>query len=290
MNLRKYEAFASVVQLGSLTRAAQALGCTQSAVSHMIHSLETELGFRLLVRNRHGIKLTADGEATLPAVLEVLAANEKLERIVSSVRGLDTGMIRIGTFTSVAVHWLPGMIKGFQALHPHIEFQLNNGDYHDVEQWLLHDECDLGFVTLPTQFPCVTLTDDPLVAILPPNHPLAHDAVFPIRQIEHEDFIGLLETSSHDAKRAFRAAGIEPSVKFTTKDDYAIIAMVENGLGVSIVPSLLLKDRTENVAVLPLDPPCKRTIALASSAAGNESSAAAAFAHYAQSWVAGQSR
>ena len=75
MNLRKYEAFASVVQLGSLTRAAQALGCTQSAVSHMIHSLETELGFRLLVRNRHGIKLTADGEATLPAVLEVLAAN-----------------------------------------------------------------------------------------------------------------------------------------------------------------------------------------------------------------------
>ena len=76
MNLRKYEAFASVISLGSLTRAAEALGCTQSAVSHMINSLENELGFRLLIRSRHGVKLTADGEKALPAVLAVLDSNE----------------------------------------------------------------------------------------------------------------------------------------------------------------------------------------------------------------------
>ncbi len=292
MNLRKYEAFASVISLGSLTRAAEALGCTQSAVSHMINSLENELGFRLLIRSRHGVKLTADGEKALPAVLAVLDANERLEQIVSSIHGLDAGVVRIGAFTSVAVHWLPGMIKGFQKMHPNIEFRLNNGDYHDVEQWLLRDECDLGFVTLPNELSCecVELIDDPLLAIIPNTHPLAQAEVFPIRRIEQEDFISLLETSSHDARRVFKSAGVTPNVKFKTKDDYAIIAMVENGLGISIMPQLLLKNRSENVKVLPLDQPFKRTIALATSETGAGSPAVKAFAQYVQQWVKEQQK
>lgn len=287
MNLRKYEAFACVVSLQSLTRAAQTLGCTQSAVSHMIRSLEEELGYRLLVRNRQGVKLTAAGKQTLPAVLAVLRANEQLEQIISGIRGHDIGTVRIAAFTSVAVHWLPDILKQFQLLHPKVEFQLNNGDYHDVEQWLRDEACDIGFISLPTnlQLPYFTLTEDPLVAIVSTNHPLAGASHYPVRRVEQEDFISLLETSSHDTRRIFHENSVTPNIKFTTKDDYAIIAMVEKGLGISILPQLLLQDCRESIAVLPLDPPCRRTIALALSKTGTDNPVAQTFAQYVQTWV-----
>ena len=134
--IEKYRALMSAVELGSLTRAAEALGCTQSAVSHAIASLEQELGFRLLLRARSGIRLTDEGERMLPAVRSLLSAGEQLEQTAASIRGLDQGTVRIGAFTSVAVHWLPAVLKEFQRDYPHVSFRLLNGDYHDVNEWL----------------------------------------------------------------------------------------------------------------------------------------------------------
>ena len=148
--------------------------------------------------------------------------------------------LRVGTFTSVAVHWLPGMIKIFQQDHPNIEFRLLNGDYHDVENWLTDGSIDVGFVALPSRVECRTipLREDRLLAILPKDHPKAGLDRYPLSEIGQEDFISLLKNSDQDARRAMELAGVRPNIKFTTKDDYAIIAMVENGLGVSIVPEL----------------------------------------------------
>ena len=151
MPVSKYEAFLKAAELGSLTRAAAELGVTQSAVSHMIGSLEEELGFSLLKRGRTGARPTAEGERVLPAIRGMLNSKEQLEQTAAAIRGLDCGTVRIGTFTSVAVHWLPGMIKRFQAACPNVELKLMNGDYHDVEQWLSDGSCDLGFVALPTK-------------------------------------------------------------------------------------------------------------------------------------------
>lgn len=155
------------------------------------------------------------------------------------------------------------MIKRFQAAYPNVELKLMNGDYHDVEQWLSDGSCDLGFVALPTkQRGRVTaLLEDRLLAVVPRDHRLASLPRFPIKEVEHEPFISLLETSDHDARRALEAAGVTPNIRYTTKDDYAIIAMVEQGLGVSIMPELLLSGRSDNVRVMELTPPASRTIA-----------------------------
>ena len=134
MSLLKYKTLAAVVETGSLTRAADELGCTQSAVSHSIDSLEKELGFALLLRKRSGIKLTNEGERLMPAVRNLLNSAEQLNQTASAIRGLDSGTVRIGTFTSVGVHWLPGVLKEFQHDYPNVDFKLLNGDYHDVEQ------------------------------------------------------------------------------------------------------------------------------------------------------------
>ena len=238
MDTKKYEVFEKTVELSSLTKAAEELGLTQSGVSHIIAALEEEFGFPLLTRSRTGARLTPEGEKIMPFLRDILRSQEQLDQTAAELRGLSAGTVRIATFTSVAVHWLPGMMQEFQTLYPHVEFKLFNGDYHDVDRWLTDGSVDIGFITLPTALrcECIPLREDRLLAILPENHPLAKKDVCPVKEVAALPFISLLESSDDDARRALDAAGVKPNVRFTTKDDYAILAMVSQGLGVSIVP------------------------------------------------------
>lgn len=265
MSLKKYEAFVRTVELGSLTRAAQSLGSTQSRISHILSDLEAEYGFSLLRRSRGGIELTEAGRLVLPKMQEILRGEQALAECVDEIRNANAGTVRVGVFTSVAVHWLPGMIRAFQAEHPGAHLEMRNGDYHDVDQWLREGSVDLGFVTLPAPagMRTIPLEEDPLVAILPRDHRLARLDQIPIEELGQDPFISLLQSSDHDIHRALDNAGVHPNIKFTTKDDYAILAMVEQGLGISIVPQLLIRGRGQNLAVRPLVPHASRTIALA---------------------------
>lgn len=285
--ISKYEALAKVVELGSLTKAAEAIGCTQSAVSHAISNLESEFGFAILKRSRAGVRLTSEGERIMPPVRGMLNYEEQLKQTVSAIRGLDFGTVRIGAFTSVAVHWLPSVIKEFQSDYPNVDIKLLNGDYHDVEQWIIEGSVDLGFVNVPADLgcECVPLMEDRLLAILPRDHKFASYPKFPLVECETEAFITLLETSNHDANKALSAAGIKPNIRFSTKDDYAIIAMVEQGLGISIMPELLLKGRHDDVVIRELVPPSKRTIGLAIPETSKASPATRRFADYIIKWV-----
>ncbi len=287
MKLSRWETLMAVVEQESLTRAAQVLGCTQSAVSHSMEALEEELGFAVLKRGRAGVKLTAEGERLLPAVRGLLNSAEQLEQVAASIRGLEAGTVRIGAFTSVAVHWLPGVLKEFQADYPKVAFKLLNGDYHDVEQWLSDGSVDIGFVNMPCGLDCecIPLMEDRLLAILPEDSRFASYPKFPLTECETEPFISLLQSSDHDARRALEAAGVKPNVRFYTKDDYAIIAMVEQGLGMSIMPELLLKGRHDRLLVLPLIPEAKRTIGLAIAAGSKAGPATRRFADYVRRYV-----
>ena len=292
MALDKYQTLISVVETGSLTTAAASLGCTQSAVSHSIDTLEKELGFALLKRSRAGVQLTNEGERILPAVRNYLSALEQLRQTASSIRGLDSGTVRIGAFTSVAVHWLPPVLKEFQRDYPRVDFKLLNGDYHDVEQWLRDGSVDVGFVALPAgvDCECIPLMEDRLLAILPLHSRFENYPKFPLVECETEPFISLLESSDHDARRALEAAGVKPNVRFYTKDDYAVIAMVEQGLGISIMPELLLKGRRDALQILPLIPEAKRTIGLAIAAGGKAGPATRRFADYVVRYVTEQAK
>lgn len=265
VNLKKYEAFYQTASLGSVTAAAKALGCSQSALSHLLQDFEADLGFPLLTKNRAGAKLTRQGELLLPEVKALLRQAEKVTALSESIRANQAGTIRIATFTSVAVHWLPKLMQAFRESHPLVDFKLENGDYYDVENWLKDGSADLGFVPLPGSqgIPVLELYEDRLLAILAKDHPLAGLQKLPVSVVEKEKFISLLESSNHDARRVLDAAGVTPNVTYTTKDDYAIIAMVAQGLGVSIMPELLLRGQSDRVAVLELDPPATRTIGLA---------------------------
>lgn len=287
MSISKFETLAKVCELGSLTKAAEALGCTQSAVSHTINSLEEQFGFAILTRSRAGVNLTDDGQRIMPSVRGMLNYYEQLNQTVSAIRGLDFGTVRIGAFTSVAVHWLPGVLKAFQHDYPRVDCVLKNGDYHDVEQWLTDGSIDVGFVNVPcaVRCECIALMEDRLLAVLPQGSRFANYPKFPLVECETEPFISLLESSDQDSRRALEAAGVKPNVRFYTKDDYAIIAMVENGLGMSIMPELLLKGRTDRVQAMPVIPEAKRTIGLAIAAGDRAGPATRRFADYVVKFV-----
>ena len=286
----KLRALMSAVENGSFKAAAESLGCTQSAVSHMISSLEEELGFRLLRRGRSAVRLTDEGERLLGAARSLLSAEEQLRQTAASIRGLDQGTVRIGAFTSVAVHWLPPVLKEFQRDYPNVEFKLLNGDYHDVNEWLSDGSVDIGFVALPCELKCetITLMEDRLLAILPKDSRYASYPRFPLTECEREPFISLLQSSDHDARRALEAAGVKPNVRFYTKDDYAIIAMVEQGLGMSIMPELLLKGRHDELLTLPLVPEAKRTIGIAFAVGSHPGPATQRFCDYVVRYVKAQ--
>ncbi|MBR6206178.1 MAG: LysR family transcriptional regulator [Oscillospiraceae bacterium] len=288
MSLKKFEAAEAAWRLGSLKKAAAELGYTQSGVSHMISGLEQELGVPLLVRSKGGVTLTQAGERLMPLITDMLKRYHEILQSASEVsRG---GVVKIGAFTSVAVNWLPGIIRLYREKHPEFRINLMNGDYNDVNIWLRDGEIDLGFIALPgpEDCRCVPLAEDPLSVVLPSGHPLCGMDPVPIEEVAKEPLISLLQTSSQDVHRALDRAGVRPEIRYTTKDDYAIIAMVREGLGVSIMPELLLKGQMTGVAVRRLSPPAFRTIALAVPEGREKTPAVRCFEECVTQWLSGQ--
>lgn len=169
MTLRQYEAFLKTVECASVSAAAQALGVSQSALTQLLAGLERDCGFPLLVRNRGGVHLTPAGKALLPAVQQVCAADAHLRGRIQEVRERAGGTIRIATFKSVAVNWLPPMIKQFQVQHPEARFRLFDGAYAEVDAYVRSGTVDMGFISLPSELPgeIVPVCSDRLLAVLP---------------------------------------------------------------------------------------------------------------------------
>lgn len=273
-----------VVELGSLTKAADVMGFTQSAVSHTINSLEEEFGFLLLTRSRSGVKLTVNGEQMLKTIREILKWNEHLEQEIASIHGIEIGTIHIGTFTSVSVHWLPGIIKDFQQDYPNIDFIIMEGNYRQIEDWIVEGKIDCGFLSLPTRdmFDVIPLQKDQMLAILPADHPLSTQSVLTLSQLEKEPFIMPSKGSDDDINRVLEKALIKPDIKFKVGDDYAIMAMVEKGLGISILPELVLRGQQRNIRIIELEKPRYRSLGIAVNSMRHISPAVRRFLNYVQ--------
>lgn len=282
LNIQKYRAFLKTVEYGSFTKAAEALSYSQSGISRMISDLEKEWKVPLLERSRAGVRLTSDGLMLLDQIRRVCAEYEKLQTQVDELNGLQSGLIRIGTFSSVATHWLPNIIKAFQKDYPNIDYELLLGDYTEIETWILEGRVDCGFLLLPvrTELETIPLARDELLAVLPEGHPLADRPSFPVDALCSEPFMLLEKGGRTEISEIFARHGLTPDVRFTTLDDYAIMSMVESGLGISVLPQLILKRAPYRIVAKPLDTPAYRNIALALRSRKNASLAVKRFLGY----------
>lgn len=265
MNILKYMAFIKTAEYGSFTKAAEVLHYSQSGISRMIGDLEKEWRVTLLERSRWGASLTSDGSRLLARAQKLCEEYRKLQMEVDDLHGVQSGLIRIGTFSSVATHWLPNIIKAFQKDHPNIDYELLLGDYAEIEEWIAEGRVDCGFVRLPARpaFETIPLARDDLLAVLPEGHPLAESERVPASTLCSEPFILLERGARTDVTEIFEREGLSPRVRFTTWDDYAIMSMVESGLGISILPELILRRIPYRIVAKKLAVPAYREIGLA---------------------------
>ncbi|WP_066296270.1 LysR family transcriptional regulator [Bacillus sp. FJAT-29937] len=265
MNIQKYMAFVKAAEFGSFTKAAQRLDYTQSGISRMISDLETEWGVFLFERGRAGISLTSDGLKLLPQLKRICNEHEILMTQIQDLHDMESGMIRIGTFSSVASHWLPNIIKIFKRDYPKIDFEFLLGDYTEIEGWILNGRVDFGFVRLPSnpELETIFLEQDRLLVVIPQNHPLANCGKFPIGELLNSPFMLLEKGAKAEVSEIFEMHHISPQVNFTTWDDYAIMSMVENGLGISILPELILQRIPHKIISKELEVPAFRNIGIA---------------------------
>lgn len=247
-------------------------------------SLESEVGFSLLHRGREGVTPTQECLRLLPYMRELVRQAEQCRQTADEVRGLLSGTIAIATFSSVATHWLPNMISRFQVDYPHIGFELLQGDYPEIEQWVAEGRADFGFLRLPTRLDLDTrrLTDDELLVVLPEEHPLTQLERIPAEVICDMPFILLDKAGNRDrdVMQVFENVGLVPQIRFSALDDYAVMSMVERGLGVSILPQLILRRIPYRVALRPLAQPAFRRIGIAFRHGGGLSPAASRFLAY----------
>lgn len=262
--MNRYLALQKILELGSFTKAADALGFTQSSISQMIASLESELSMKLLTRSRHGTKLTLEGAQLYPFIERTIYQYQAMQEKANEIKGLDTGIIRVGTITSITCHWMPQLIKGFQERYPHVQFLFHQGDYSSISEWIRTGAVDFGFLSpsAVTDLKMEMFKEGEMLAVLSKNHPLALQENVRLEELAAEPFILLEEGRYSEPLEAFWAAGLKPDIKYTIHDDFAIMTMVEAGLGVSILAKLMLRRTNYDIVCLPINPPIYRTLAI----------------------------
>lgn len=289
MSVNKYQMFLKTVECGSFSKAAAEMSFTQSAVSHAVQALENELNITLLSRNRGGVVLTADGRALLPRIEKLCAAHHELMQSAAELNGMDAGFVRVATFSSVSAQWLPSILKSFGERYPNIEFEVVTGDYYgQSEDWILQGKVDCGFLRLPSvkHLQTYALYRDELQVILPCGHPLADSDPFPAASLSTEPFIFLEEGQDYEISAALDKMGIRPNVKYTAREDRTMLAMVSKGLGISLLPELMVRHSPYPVVACRAPERFYRNIGIAVKDKKALSAATRRFVDYVRGWVA----
>lgn len=266
MESKKLEALLMAVDLGSFTKAAEVLGYTQSGLTHMMNSLEKEVGFTLLERGRSGVRLTEEGERIAPAVREFLQANARLDSVIEQVASSRTEIIRVSAYASIAMHWLPGIIQRFREECPDVDVDIRMADHVDVPYELLAQGKMDAILVSPQdegQYEWVHLADDPMFAVLPKDFDTQGMTAFPLAAFEARDFIMPSQGFDKDIMRIFNRIGVKPHILPTWVDDPTVISMVSHSLGVSMMTELTVRGRTDGVKLLPVEPASSRELGLA---------------------------
>ena len=266
MESKKLEALLMAVDLGSFTKAAEVLGYTQSGLTHMMNSLEKEVGFTLLERGRSGVRLTEEGGRIAPAVREFLQANARLDSVIEQVASSRTEIIRVSAYASIAMHWLPGIIQRFREECPDVDVDIRMADHVDVPYELLAQGKMDAILVSPQdegQYEWVHLADDPMFAVLPKDFDTQGMTAFPLAAFEARDFIMPSQGFDKDIMRIFNRIGVKPHILPTWVDDPTVISMVSHGLGVSMMTELTVRGRTDGVKLLPVEPASSRELGLA---------------------------
>ena len=265
MAFSKYEIFLKTAETGNITRTAELMNYTQAGVSHAIAALEKEAGFALFLRSSSGVELTESGRRLLPAVQDLVNQQRNLEQTIHEINGEVSGTLRIGIFSSVAIHRMPQIMREFQAKYPRVRFELRFGGYDTIAEDILHGRSDCGFLSAPApeNLRFYPLYQDPMQVLLPPQHPLAEKPYLTLAEVKKEPLIMQCKGSDNDMRRVLEQDRMPFTIRHIVNDDFSLIAMVENGFGITIMPEMIPASYKGVFVMRPLVPPQVRVIGIA---------------------------
>lgn len=279
MLLAQIEAFVTVARHGHLGRAAEALFVSQPTVTLRIKGLESELKQQLFVRSSRGMQLTEAGKAFLPHAERALQMLRQGRQAIEAVRSGRGGRLIVGATPAVSTYVLPGLLARFTADHPEVEIVVRTGHSEQVLEMVLDDRVQLGLMRLiPHPDLAVTpLYEDELVLVVPPGHVLCTGHPVPVSALANQRLILFDQTSSYyEVTHAlFAAAGVRPHSVMELDNIEAAKKMVENRLGVALLPraAVAREVAADLLIALPLAdaPPLRRAIVAVRRAAAEPS-------------------
>lgn len=264
MELHQLRYFVAVAREGSMTQAAASLFLAQPTLSIQIRKLEQDVGATLFERLARRVKLTAAGEAFLEHAERALAEMERGRDRVAEVVGVRQGRVAVGVLPSVGAHLLPTVLAAFRAEHPAVAVRMVE---HDVsrhfEQLVQGGELDMAVTRMPATLARLgsrTLVREPIVALVPPGHPLRGRPGVALHELADEDFVcmrsgyGLRELADQLCARA----GFTPRVMIETGQLSIVHGMVRSGVGVALLPRLAASGADGAVPVS--DPEARREL------------------------------
>ncbi|GLF98493.1 LysR family transcriptional regulator [Streptomyces yaizuensis] len=241
MNLAQCAAFVAIADTGSFTHAAKALSVSQSAVSHAISGLEKDLGVALMKRSRSGVEFTDVGQRILTHARAIVLGRELIRQEADAARDRRSGTLRIGTSQSFATSLLPRLLTEFRGALPDIRIVLREGTDQEIAEWLGGYTIDVGIVNLPKEhLDTVPLLRDEMYAVLPPDHALAGRGGIAVEELADETFVMPVGGVEPMLRTALELVGREPRIGFHAQGINALLSMVAEGHGVTVVPALAL--------------------------------------------------
>lgn len=278
MDTKKVAALLTALEKGSLTAAAEEMGYTQSGLTHMMNSLEDELGVKILVRSKGGVRLSGAGRELLPQLTALVKCAEELEESVDRLVRKSHTVLRLGAYASVSRQWLPAILAELRRVSPETDVLITTGSMQDGYNAVRNDELDCAIVSfqpsLCQNMSWIDLHDDPLLAILPADVELVGGA-YPVELFDGREFLMPSDGQDLDIMPALSAGAghIAPVFRITGLDDASIASMVAHGLGVSVLSKLIMDGINDHVLALPLEPAaCRRLGIVVNGARQNEHS------------------
>ena len=265
LNTQKIKILLAAIDKGSLTRAGQSLGYTQSYLTQIMKAFEEEVGFPLLVKTNRGVEPTQEARALLPAMRRLVESEELFEQEIAELQGLRKGTIRIGTFVSTSVYWVPQIIEYFQNNYPQVVFQIEELGHDEMIDGLVDGSLDIALMSFPgdrTSIDFIPILEDPMMVVFPPGHELSKYDYVPVDKLREYPFIMTYKSYDKDPHRVFEDAGFTPEVRYYSRDDFAVLSMVQRGLGLAILPELTINEFPGNYDTRMLEPEAYRTLGI----------------------------
>ncbi len=267
MDTKKIAAMLTALEKGSLTAAAEEMGYTQSGLTHMMNSLEDELGVKILVRSKVGVHLSPAGRELLPQMKELMRCADELQKSVDRLVQRSYTVLRFGTYASVFRQWLPSILSDLRRVSPEISVTIRTGSMQEVYNAVRNEELDCAIVSyqpsLCQGMDWIDLHDDALLAILPADVEL-NGGEYPVELFDGREFLMPSDGQELDIMPALSANGmrVNPEIHYTGLDDASIASMVAHGLGVSVLSKLIMDGISDHVLAIPLAPAACRHLGI----------------------------